>query len=1656
MVTDPCSSPSSGKREREKVSPSSKRKGLKSLAKRFTTGRKSCLPEQLPIHSEPRSDSYSNGQSIEEQAPSEPLASESEKNRCKTLPDPKSLVRPTIERRVAKCEQMLRFSLLLMVAYTAGTKYPEFSSIIFKLGEYIFVAWLTCAVLQVSSPSALRDESIALKNTPIERFPLIRPPKASEFIPPVEVTSSDYEMLLETESVDTQDFGGGLDPYNKSTPSAVEQYNVHPSLERFFIIDVKEGTRVLPNDVDKMHRLDNDLFEGKMLVMIRTPDVDDKNAPIGDTANRAIARHFHEKQRRFEFQFQFRLKRIPKGQVYFACELDEPVKIGVVQRAFVGAAMAFVKATNKNFQYSITGSKKSQDGKYELPHMAFPIEEGMSRIIITKEGETIPTLGGTLRETDEDTARRKKGGKIVPELGVTYTMALWSAYFDYIQWKCINLPGIRPFKLTSVVGNQSLRIVLYEVPEKTEKHYRKLITPVLELELSNTDESACGSSASKWMESSSNLNALSHLPVVTSDLDLLGTSEGGEYGLEVADAIDSDDEAIAELGQGIYVKSGDKVTLRESNPENSGDRSPSNGSSFVSSGGGFAVLQEQGSVSIVIEKIRKRGRSRRTKRDLIRSGDTVRFKLVTLKSNGGTETKFLTTHRGWWLKWASGPSKMCNFIIYTHETEFSVGEEEVRSSETQSSFLTLGGSFWLSHKRWSKCMVGVAGEESAAYGGRLLGLYSAKDGTGLSNDLSDDGDPLTDEEQLITRKGKKKGDWIKPLQLRAYESFSSTVAPRTDDDNLQANEVLVDLNKATSFSCDDHGMDVPVWLEMMNRTERTRQLVYVVRVLPSDEPSHSTEEGSENDSTIIQGAFFRLRTGSNLSQLMRVGLNWRNSANREVPSSQTPSSPGSQLASKRRIFKRQDSTRSLDGIDPGISLKRRTLRRQDSASSLDGIDLLKSPKRGDLRRQDSANSLDGIDDEEHSRHRTFSREWSTSSLDGVHELFQVDDDNSEVSDWGACEDAESVDEMEHHGNSFDAPKNTKRHIIGKIAKSVKRRGTSTGKTVVRGSLKVGKGTVSVGRKAIITPGKAIMAPIRSKNPPLNAPKVKKTDEKRNRKRQERDLQLAVSRSMKGIESAESKTKAIGSPSFLAGELSAAEQSCRTVSRMLSRMSDIPRESPLHSSFSQLLYEQVSYESEQDSTFLQGDAVHLGVVPSISPLKGDLLLGCVVARCLWESHWREEWCGLYQHTGIELYTPMSQSPCTEILYQDIRSIRAMNNKSSRSPLPGLPMLVIETAWQCHYLVFLDISTLELFKKKALEFQDKLQNQEVSKSTDLDEKVSKAHFWQGFQNSLESSLSAGKGKWAEVTVGKRHKRRIILNRRRMEFDLEYLNTKPEKVVEELLTLSLSYSPDYLAGAPHTIVPFLDLASKLRLLRLNDVNLQSPQALCTFINLYHCLLQHTLLLSVNGTMNKRSFELIMTTSCYEIGGDVFSLAELQSIIRNNVSKLQSVKPPFVDVPKKSRSYRYYALGYSTPLVLFSLNTAHVSFSRSVTVLTTENMEAVFNRNRMEYLRLNIEVDESKKSIVLPKLCEVFKHAFTDQVTTRSILQYCLPYLDESVAIKVRRLQREEGNSLSLKYQFLSDDFHLYLNRELTQQELPKDSSESEATVSGSHVEV
>lgn len=273
------------------------------------------------------------------------------------------------------------------------------------------------------------------------------------------------------------------------------------------------------------------------------------------------------------------------------------------------------------------------------------------------------------------------------------------------------------------------------------------------------------------------------------------------------------------------------------------------------------------------------------------------IKLLTKDNADKIDIRYLSIHRGWWLKWVSTPpTKNGFFTIHTQETEFNPSDCLFPSSETQTSYLTLGGSFLLRHQRWSKYEVGVSAKESPTYGGRMLGLYIP----GGSNNREEVNNPDDEEdaEQIVDEsEARRKNSWMRPLLLSAQTSSTTTATkdfpPAFPSRSLQI--ISGDISVPITLSAGNFRIDVPGWIEMTNRTDRRRQLLYIVRIsvdqVVGQELDGVTSEGAsdEENATI---AISRLRTGDELAELIQLGRDLKRNLSFRLARKRSSSSDG--------------------------------------------------------------------------------------------------------------------------------------------------------------------------------------------------------------------------------------------------------------------------------------------------------------------------------------------------------------------------------------------------------------------------------------------------------------------------------------------------------------------------------------------------------------------------------------------------------------------------------------------------------------------------------------------------------------------------------------------------------------------------------------------
>ena len=1139
------------------------------------------------------------------------------------------------------------------------------------------------------------------------------------------------------------------------------------------------------------------------------------------------------------------------------------------------------------------------------------------------------------------------------------------------------------------------------------------------------------------------------------NVDGQGWAENDEDADEIIDDDDEDDIAtLDELARGVYVRSGEYIILQEASP---GDTP-----SYVSNGAGFAVVQNQPQPSmIIIEKADfiEEGINSGRHSKFIKNGDVVSLKLVVRGKGEVEELKYLSIHRGWYLKWVSRPPK--------HNGFFKIKSDGVNrgSLDVHPSYIQLGQSFSLHHKRWSRFQIGVSIYSSVKFGGRILCLHKNKadTSTGGGNEETKEemGGLLLDEQPTNPfgsalddpgSKENKSKQWTRPLRFRA-EAFDSLITDTDIDRGVQ--------NISTPplpFPGCSYRLDAPAWIEMTHRTQRRRQRAYVVRVSTGVHEKGAIECKEER-------YHFRLKTGNDLAKVLHFGLKLRNDADDDLAGEYGDEFMAEPSPRRHSMSEREEMQLDLLGSMGSTNRSRSASSARNESNKASSTSLVQptdpmvsddlipnipaSPASFHFENEDPdpdditdsmirrTSSLDEISDQfEYRPIRDVETEDMDSGNDdnednindnAVEDMADVADGDSENEGGGVGVEYEYVDGLDLPPLNAKGRRKKKKWVMkgsaAKVAKTMKSGTAITGKQVYKQGRKVGKGTVSAGKAA----GRAITsvpAPTTLHKPPRREPR-KRTS--RPRGGAVKDHHVAVN---KAVALNRSSSLPQRPSTFTAGRLCAPDASCRTVSLVLEEISALAK-SKKNPDAMHLVATQAEIPSDLDSWFLRGGAVELGIVPKMSD-DDSLLAESVVARSLWDSHWREEWCAMYK-SRIDFYVPFSKKPTFSLPLVDVQSVRTVDPSDGSHPLPGVSLLALETAWRITYVGFLD----EAAKNS---FSDQLKAAVFSSGIDdisLEDDAFRAHLWQNF--SSQSIAAGDRGKWATITSSSKRKQRIILNGRRQRFDCASFNAearvtatensievggglieKEEQFVEGLLLKACSFTVEMLERNPRDFVDFLDATSRLRSIDLRDLDLSSDAALCLVLNLYHCLLQHSLLLSIEGPPSKKSVGHFKRVSCYEIGNDAFSLAELECcLLRGRMNRPTNPRSPYIEAPKASQTaYRHYALGATDARINFVLHQGDLSCGPTVPIFSPEIMEEQLNAATSAFLSRQVKIFVNRRTIVLPKVCDIYRKDFGSG-DPYDCVAFILQYMDEDEQDKIVELFTDETNAPSIKYQ-------------------------------------
>lgn len=267
------------------------------------------------------------------------------------------------------------------------------------------------------------------------------------------------------------------------------------------------------------------------------------------------------------------------------------------------------------------------------------------------------------------------------------------------------------------------------------------------------------------------------------------------------------------------------------------------------------------------------------------------------------------------------------------------------------------------------------------------------------------------------------------------------------------------------------------------------------------------------------------------------------------------------------------------------------------------------------------------------------------------------------------------------------------------------------------------------------------------------------------------------------------------------------------------------------------------------------------------------------------------------------------------------------------------------------------------------------------------------------------------------------RLILNARRMSFDLPAASTPcggpVSALSERALRMVYDLSPD---SGSERLVAFLDLCSSFKTIPLllppspsgatsatNSpappssseggggrwvVDVSSDEAVAFFLNLYHTLLQHALLLL--GPPSSKDWASFFSSISYEVGGDVFSLTEMEHcVIRGKLSRPRTVPRNMPSPPAADDDHYRYALSRVDYRVNFALINGSISVPPFVTVFRGASLDEQLNNAAVRFVDYTLRLDQpgsgggpangggsssSKKqrTIYLAKVCDLYRADF------------------------------------------------------------------------------
>eukprot|EP00624_Nannochloropsis_granulata_P005770 evm.model.NODE_41244_length_18694_cov_23.977480.2 len=409
-----------------------------------------------------------------------------------------------------------------------------------------------------------------------------------------------------------------------------------------------------------------------------------------------------------------------------------------------------------------------------------------------------------------------------------------------------------------------------------------------------------------------------------------------------------------------------------------------------------------------------------------------------------------------------------------------------------------------------------------------------------------------------------------------------------------------------------------------------------------------------------------------------------------------------------------------------------------------------------------------------------------------------------------------------------------------------------------------------------------------------------------------------------------------------------------------------------------LYSILRRRNNLDAWFLTGTAADMAVTVPSKP-SGPPLQQSMVARALWESHWKEEWMVLYS-SHVSFFSMGTKKPGWSVFLHDILAVKVPQGASKLcAQFPGKYFLGLETLGRVHYLCFATEAIRDNWSNALAARVGGQAAYEIPVGVVI--------------SDPREAFVLKSGQWRPAS-------RIILNARRMSFDVAApaataaLSMSPCQLSEKAVRLVYDLSPD---SGTERLVAFLDLCSSFRVLPLHLLDLDSAEALAFFLNIYHTLLQHALLLL--GPPSSKDWSAFFASVSYELGTDVFSLSELEyCVLRGRLSRPRSLPRHMPSPPPLDDDHYSYALGMTDYRINFALINGSISAPPFVAVFRAAHLEEQLDKASARFVSYTLKVDTKKRLVILPKVCDIYRADFSSTMLSKETMKVCLRFLDRT----------------------------------------------------------